>query len=144
MKVKIIIKNLQKKIPVTTLTETSIKRAILRTCSSEAIKKPGEITVCLVNNSLIKELNLNYLAQYNPTDVIAFDFAEKNRILADIVVSTDTAITNARRFKTSLSYELLLYVVHGMLHVLGYDDYEEGKRKLMDKKAEAILEKICP
>ena len=140
---KITIKNLQKSLPVTRLVSARIKKAILKTCSSEAVKKSGEITICLVNNRLIKELNLNYLAQARPTDVIAFDFAEKRRILADIVVSTDVARVNAKRFKTSPSYELLLYVVHGMLHVLGYDDANKRKRKLMDDKAAAILEKIC-
>ena len=140
---QIIIKNLQKKVTVTALTQALIKRAILKTCSLESVRKKGEITVCLVNNRLIKELNLNYLADYSATDVMAFDFALKERLVADIVISTDAAVTNARRFKTSPNYELFLYVVHGMLHVLGYDDDSEEKKKLMDRKAAAILEKIC-
>jgi probable rRNA maturation factor len=141
--VKIAIKNLQKKIPVTALTSTRIKKAILKTCLSEDVRKPGEITVCLVNDRAIKEFNLNYLAQNNPTDVLAFDFNEGGRILADIMISTDTASRNARIFKTSPLRELYLYVIHGMLHILGYDDESTGERKVMDKKAAAILGKLC-
>jgi probable rRNA maturation factor len=121
-----------------------IKRAILKTCFLEGIKKPVEITVCLVRNSLIKELNRKFLTRNSPTDVMAFDFAEKKRIVADIVVSTDTALTNARLFKTTPVYELYLYVIHGMLHVLGYNDGSERKRKLMEKKATDILRILCP
>jgi probable rRNA maturation factor len=120
-----------------------IRRAILKTCLLEGIKKPGEITVCLVENSLIKKLNLKFLTHNSPTDVMAFDFAEKKRIVADIVVSTDAAVTNARIFKTAPIYELYLYVIHGMLHLLGYGDESERKRKLMEKKAVNILRILC-
>jgi probable rRNA maturation factor len=142
-KVRINIKNLQKKIPINALASEKIKKAIIGACFFEEVKKPGEVTVCLVDNRTIRELNLCYLADYRATDVMAFDFDLDGRIVADIVISTDTAVSNARRFKTTPSYELFLYAVHGMLHILGYDDDTSSKRKLMDKKASEILEKIC-
>ena len=62
--------------------------------------------------------------------------------LADIIVSTDTVILNAGIFKTAPIYELLFCVVHGILHVLGYDDNTKKKMQLMHKKQEQICRKI--
>jgi len=140
-RVKITVKNLQKKVSLTQLKQERIKQLIRKTCASEAVKRPGEITVCLVTNSLIRELNLNYLADYRPTDVMAFDLAQEGMLSGDIVISTDTAASNARRFKTSVEQELLLYAVHGMLHLLGYDDATLSGRRLMERKAAVILGK---
>ena len=137
---KISIKNLQKNIPI---DPGSIKKAVLKTWSLEGIKKSGEITFCFVNDKQIKELNLRYLGKNNPTDVLAFDITERpkdrNRILADIVISTDRAIDNAREFKTAPLYELYLYVIHGLLHILGYDDKNRKLRKVMEEKTAHIL-----
>ena len=55
-------------------------------------------------------------------------------LLADIMISTDTAINNARKFKTTPDYELMLYVAHGILHILGYDDRTKTQMKRMRKK----------
>lgn len=83
---------------------------------------------------------MRFLSKDCPTDVIAFDLSEsKDKITADIVVSTDTAYVNAERFKTHPVYEVYLYIVHGLLHIFGYDDKNPGQRKLMQRKAESIL-----
>ena len=74
--------------------------------------------------------------------MIAFDVAEPKRpdkLFADIVISTDRAISNAKIFKTSPLYELYLYVVHGVLHILGYDDKTKKDRLLMRKREESLL-----
>lgn len=83
-----------------------------------------------------------YLGIDSPTDVIAFDLSTaRDEISADLAISTDTAIRNARIFKTSAAYEVYLYVIHGILHLLGFRDSTERQRKLMEEKANQI---ICP
>ena len=136
---KVAIKNLQKRIPI---NPKRIIKTVLKILSIEGIRKSGEITVCFVNDRRIKELNLKYLGKNNPTDVIAFDVAEPKRpdkIFADIVISTDRAISNAKIFKTSPLYELYMYVVHGMLHLLGYNDKDARQRQIMKDRASRIL-----
>ncbi len=131
---KIIIKNFQKKVPINL---KRIKKTILKILSLECTKKSGEITVCFVNDKKIKELNLKYRHKNTPTDVLVFDILESknsNHIFADIVISTDTAIRNARIFKTTKFYELNLYLIHGTLHLLGYDDHGLKQRQLMRQK----------
>ena len=136
---RIIIKNLQNKVPVN--SKKAVK-AVQKVLWSEGIKKSGEITLSFVNDRKIKELNLKYLGKNNPTDVIAFDLAEPKRpdkLFADIVISTDRAISNAKIFKTAPLYELYLYVVHGMLHLLGYNDKDARQRQIMKDRASRIL-----
>lgn len=146
---KITVENLQKKIPI---NQKKITKAALCALSQEKAKESGEITVSFVDDRKIKELNLRYVGKNSPTDVLAFNntgaFQGARRIrpglFADIVISTDTAARNARIFKTSSSYELYLYVVHGMLHLLGYDDRTKKDKLIMRKKEESLMEKICP
>lgn len=81
-----------------------------------------------------------YLGELCPTDCISFQTVDSKRcLIADIAVSTDTAVRQGRLYKTSALYETYLYVVHGVLHALGYDDNTNRKRALMQKKAETIL-----
>jgi probable rRNA maturation factor len=142
----IIIHNLQKKAPVSASALGFISKAVSETLAFEKVKKGGEITVCIVSDAQIRELNLQYLGLYRPTDVIAFNLSARRdkKIFADIIVSAQTARANAVKFKTSLLSEILLYVIHGTLHVLGHDDKTDAARSRMDKKSGQILSLLCP
>ena len=134
---KIIVKNLQRKISV---KPAEIKKVIFKALRFEKINQSGEISVLLVNDQKIKRLNLAYLGKNSPTDVISFDNSiNKNKIFADIVISVDTASRNARIFKTTPLYELYLYVIHGVLHLIGYDDKNAKQRRTMRQVTERIL-----
>jgi len=137
----IIIKNFQKKMPI---QSTRIKGVIRRVLAEEEIKAKGEITFCFVNAAAIRQVNLNYLGRNLSTDVIAFNLApQKTRgtrtIIADIVISTDAARSNSRIFKTAPQYELYLYIIHGLLHLLGYDDEKKKERALMQHRQKELL-----
>jgi probable rRNA maturation factor len=138
---KITVRNFQKKIPV---NPKRIKRAILKVLSLERLKITGEITVCFVNDRKIKELNARFHHENRPTDVLAFDLSGRGRkicpMCADIIISSDTALSNAKLYNTSPMYELYLYVVHGMLHLLGHNDRTAKERQAMQIKAEKVLE----
>jgi len=129
---KIIIKNLQKKISI---SPRIIRKAILNALAKEGVKKSGEITVCFVTDLLIKKLNLKFLRHSGPTDVISFDISnDPKKFMADIAVSTDTAIRNAKIYSTTPGQEALLYAIHGTLHLIGYDDSNPAQRSIMRKK----------
>lgn len=142
---KIAVKNLQKKISI---YPKKIKNLALGILSKEGVRKTGEITISFVNDRKIRGLNLRYLGKDRPTDVLAFNITEapyiSKDIFADIVISTDTAIRNARIFKTSRPYELYLYVIHGLLHILGYEDKSKKEKTAMHKKEAFLMERICP
>lgn len=131
---RITIKNLQSKLAIRPIR---IKKLINHILKGEGVKESGCINVCFVNNSLIKKFNTKFLKTRSSTDVLAFNLSHKKMskiLLADIMISTDTAISNARKFKTASDYELMLYVAHGILHILGYDDHTKTQMKRMRKK----------
>lgn len=137
---KITIKNFQNQIPI---RANKIKQTALKVLSLEGIKKPGQINFCFLNDKQIRLYNLRYLGRDEPTDVLSFNLSDfsklKKNILADIVISTETAVTNSKIFKTTPRYELCLYIVHGLLHLLGYDDETKKERKIMQQKSNHIL-----
>ncbi len=136
--VNITISNLQKRLPI---PKMRIKNLILKILKGEGFNKPGYINICFTDNLLIKKLNTKFLRANSATDVLAFNLSDKKTgaLLADIVISTDTAISNAQSFKTTAGNELLLYVTHGLLHILGFNDRTKAQTQLMRKKEEEYV-----
>jgi probable rRNA maturation factor len=132
--VRITLKNLQNKLPI---HSKRIKKLILKVLKGEKVKKSGWINICFVDDPQIKKFNAKFLKTKSSTDVLTFDLSDKkkdNIILADIMISAQTALKQAGNFKTTPNYELSLYAVHGILHILGFNDQTRAQIKLMRKK----------
>jgi probable rRNA maturation factor len=104
-----------------------------------------ELTVILESDLFIQQLNLDYRGIDSPTDVLSFDIDHIDpetgrRYLGDIIISVDTAERQAEVHKVNLKDELTLLVVHGVLHLLGYDHSEEHEQKEMWEKQRVVLE----
>jgi len=106
------------------------------------------LCVVLVGDAEMTELNRRWLGQEGATDVIAFGHggpgaaAERaGSLCGDVVISLDTARRAARRFRTSWQAEVVRYLVHGFLHLRGFDDKTPSARRQM-KRAESTLLKI--
>lgn len=86
----------------------------------------GEISVAVINDPSMHVLNRRYLDHDWPTDVLSFvhDLNGK-RIEGEIIVSGDTAIRQAQQYQWQPTDELLLYIIHGALHLIGHDDHSE-------------------
>jgi probable rRNA maturation factor len=131
---KITLQNLQRKVPV---QAKKIKELVLKILKGEKVKASGWINICFVNNPQIKKFNAKFLKTNSSTDVLAFNLSgknEKNIILADIMISAQEARRQSGIFKTTPDYELSLYVAHGILHILGFNDRTLRQIKLMRKK----------
>src|SRR3989338_2182555 len=132
---KITSTNLQKK----NLNQKLLKRQARRILRHKHISS-GELSIVFVSDPLIKKLNKQFLGKNVPTDVLAFDLSKtkfpssQKQIFGEIIISTDTVQRNSRIFNTSFNYELTLYLVHGILHLLGFDDRSKDKRKLMRRE----------
>lgn len=105
-------------------------------CEGRALS--AQVNVVFVSDAKIKALNKKFHKKDSYTDVLAFDLGDE----LDIVVSTDAAARNSRIFGTTKQYELRLYVVHGLLHFLGYDDKTRKQKTRMQKRAERILSHV--
>jgi probable rRNA maturation factor len=108
--------------------------AARRSRSSQLVRLP-EISVLLISDRRISALHQQFLKVSGPTDVITFDHGE-------IFISVDTARRQARDFGTSVMNELQLYVVHGLLHLHGFDDQRKSGARVMEKKQKQILKRI--
>lgn len=107
--------------------EELLERAVRHLLQQDQVLR-AEISVAIVDDPTIHQLNRQFLEHDYPTDVLTFplESPEENGLLAgEIIVSWDTAKKNAEELGLSAEGELLLYVVHGTLHLLGFDDHEE-------------------
>lgn len=86
--------------------------------------RKGRINLVLVTDREIRELNRKFRRLDRATDVLSFNMNEDG-ILGEIAISTETAARNARRYRVGLKREMKRLVVHGVLHILGYDHGEE-------------------
>ena len=116
-------------------------RAAVRAVLEDAGRTSAEISVAVVDDPTIHHLNRKYLDHDYATDVLSFLLDDdQDHLAGDVVVSGDTALAAAESFAWPASDELLLYVVHGTLHLLGYDDHEDAERERMHARQEEILE----
>ncbi len=99
-----------------------------------------EVTIHFVDNATICDLHSRFFNDPSPTDCISFPMDEEEdpfyRVLGEVFVCPETAIKYANEHNVNPYLETTLYVVHGMLHLLGYDDLEDQDRQLM-RQAEA-------
>ncbi|MCD6327560.1 rRNA maturation RNase YbeY [bacterium] len=102
----------------------------------------AEVSVLFSGDARIQELNKKYMDIDSATDVMAFPSGDEGDFLGDIIISVDTARRQAKELGHSLRYELTLLLVHGILHLTGFTDYEESSRQEMFHKTDEILHKL--
>ncbi len=101
---------------------------------------PDSIGIAIVDDRRISELNLTFLGRDGPTDVIAFEAEDEPESRSgEVIVSAETALRQAAEYGHSLERELSLLVSHGVLHVLGYEDYDDEARARMNDLSERVL-----
>ena len=113
--------------------------AVARRALAALGRADREIHVTVVDDRRIRALNARYLGHRRATDVLAFDLAGPGRLWGEVIVSAETAARQARQVGVPLAAELDLLVVHGLLHLAGYDDHEPGRARRMHRRACQIL-----
>ncbi len=150
----IAVSNRQRRVSVTAADVRSVVEATYR---SEDAGEP-RLSVALVNDRTIRELNDEFLGHDYATDALAFSFEDEahtgargqgdasgpaavdaDDVAGEVVVSAETAVREATARGTDPRHELLLYIVHGTLHLLGWDDDTPTRRTAMNRRAAAIL-----
>jgi probable rRNA maturation factor len=92
----------------------------------------GSVNIAVVDDATIHLLNQKYLDHDYPTDVLSFVLEQEGHSLeGEVIVSAETALRTAEIVGWSADEELLLYVIHGTLHLVGYDDLEDQPRHIM-------------
>ena len=141
---KITIRNLNK---AYRLNEPFIKKMASKATALVKKTGPGQLEIVFLNDREMRALNRRYKGTGRSTDVLSFriDLKEfgSGGFLGEIAICPDTAIKNARIFKTGFEKEIMLYIIHGILHLCGYADYTRREFARMSKKQEDILNRIC-
>ncbi len=138
--VVITVQNSQKTLPLKTVSAENTIRHILKCCRVSR----ADLTVVFVSRQKIAALNKQFLGRAYATDVLAFDLREhhKDVLRGDIIISTDAVVKQSRQFGQSRSRELALYMIHGILHLLGYDDHSPKDIAQMRAEEERVISKL--
>ena len=105
-------------------------------------KNIKEIAIVFCNDNYILEVNKKFLKHDYYTDIITFDYSNKNNISGELLISIDTVISNSKKFKTKFYEELHRVIIHGILHLLGYKDKTDEQKMLMKEQENYCLEKL--
>jgi metalloprotein, YbeY/UPF0054 family len=129
-------------IPFKLSNKRNLKNWISRITLYEG-KKIGNINYIFASDNYILEINRQYLQHNYFTDIITFNYNEGEIINGDIFISVDTVSANAEKYNNS-SFENELYrvIIHGILHLIGYDDKNEESQKIMRNMEDSSLEKL--
>lgn len=112
------------------LSEENITKWIDRVAASHQ-KEAGDLTYIFCSDQKILEINNQYLQHDYYTDIITFDYSEDNLISGDIFISLDTVKSNSEEFGTDYNEELHRVIIHGILHLCGFDDHTDEEEKEM-------------
>ena len=153
-KIKVVINNKQKEVKIPTGLRMIIRRCCNAVLRTEEVEGPVEVSVTLVDNDQIQELNREYRQKNMPTDVLSFSLSkdgvfEKDpetgvTMLGDVVISVPKAQEQADKFGHSFQREISHLTVHAMLHLLGYDHLDEGPQKAQMRKREDMIAAAIP
>ena len=152
-KIKVVIENKQKAMPLPTGTRLLIRRCCHAVLELEKFEGSAQVDVTLVDDDEIRRLNNEYRRIDTVTDVLSFPMGENGQydinpengayLLGDIVLSVPRARDQSEQFGHTFQRELGYLVVHSMLHLLGYDHVDGGLEALrMREREEAIMTSI--
>ena len=139
---RLTVRNRQKRLKI----DVSLLRKITDWLLEELRIPAYELSLQLVNSARMTWLNEQFVRHRGPTDVITFDYATSGAdgysscsLVGDIVICVDEAVKQAPRFRTTWQTELVRYVVHGVLHLLSFNDATISQRRRMKVREDALL-----
>ena len=108
--------------------------------AASEIRSLGDINIIFCSDNYILDVNMKYLQHDYFTDIITFDYCEQKVLSGDLFISVDSVRENSVYYGTEFEDELNRVIVHGLLHLIGYDDHSEEDVKVMREKENYYLE----
>lgn len=133
------------------VTEERVRDLVIDVLRAEECDS-AELSVAVVDGPTIQQLNERYLKHQGQTDVLSFDLGDEDSpdgaaedeptVSGQVVVNADQAVRQARLRSVEPSAELMLYIVHGCLHLLDYDDQDAEQARRMHQREDVLLEQF--
>ena len=111
----------------------------LKEVASSEAKKIGDVSVIFCSDNYLLDVNINYLGHDYYTDIITFDYCEGSVLSGDLFISVDSVRENASFYNVPFDEELNRVIVHGLLHLIGYDDHTPDDIATMRSKENYYL-----
>jgi probable rRNA maturation factor len=134
------VRNLQRAVPV---RSARISRLAERALAALG-RQESEVHFAVVGDARIRRLNARFRGVKRRTDVLAFPLEGPGQLLGEVVISAETCRRQSRRLGIPFSCELDLLVVHGLLHLVGYDDRDPLEARMMHRREREILGQLRP
>lgn len=128
MKIKIFYDNIDFRVRGWRKIEKLVKKVI-----SKENKISGDLNFIVTNDKTLKKINIKYLKHNFNTDVISFNYENQGNLSGEIYVSIDTVKRNAKNYKVSYRIELVRVMIHGVLHICGYEDQNNLEKEKMSE-----------
>ena len=109
---------------------------------SEENKELGEVNYIFCDDKYLLRKNIKYLDHDTLTDIITFNYCEGDMISSDIMISVERVMENSSIFEHSFSEELNRVMIHGILHLIGYNDKTDGEKEIIRKKEDYYVNKF--
>ena len=117
----------------------SLNNRWLKLVAESEIRRIGQISIIFCSDNYILDVNQKYLQHDYFTDIITFDYCEGDKLSGDLFISVDTVRDNAVEYGSDFKDELNRVMVHGILHLIGYDDHSDEDVKEMRSKENYYL-----
>jgi probable rRNA maturation factor len=134
-----------------------VKKIVRQVLKAEGVAPPYEVSLVFTDSETVQQLNRDYRGVDEPTDVLAFYMLPQKEFdcpfalppdgvthLGEVIISYPQAVTQAKKQGHPLQRELVVLVIHGILHLLGYNHEESGEGKKMREREKELLEKYSP
>lgn len=122
------------------LKQKMLNNRWLKMVAGSEMRRLGAINIIFCSDNYILDVNMKYLQHDYFTDIITFDYCEKDVLSGDLFISIDSVRENAQFYGTEFADELNRVMVHGLLHLIGYDDHNEADIAEMRQKENYYLE----
>ena len=111
----------------------------LKVVAESEIRRLGQISIIFCSDNYILDINMKYLQHDYFTDIITFDYCKGDKLSGDLFISIDSVRENARLYDVDFQEELYRVIVHGVLHLIGYDDHTKAQKAQMKDKEDYYL-----
>ncbi|MCK5237297.1 MAG: rRNA maturation RNase YbeY, partial [Deltaproteobacteria bacterium] len=142
-KLKVAIQVMVKPKATTGINQSLVRKTAEAALNDAGLSKTTELSVLLTTDEHIHELNSKYRGKDKPTDVLSFPMDDEV-LLGDVVISIERTVQQSKRFGVTPKEEFVRLLVHGILHLLGYDHVNGGRQAAkMKRKEEELMAELA-